>query len=306
MALLFISGIALVATAAALLVRAAALPRMRVSSQMRQIDTYGFRAADRHVDAVAAPRPLGVGLQRLAEKVGRRFTGRGLLAPIENRMLRAAGMYDVLPETFQGYRVLAAATVSGLLLLTSLLGRGVQGTTIILILAGAGICWMLPPVVVKTRAQRRMDQVDRRIPELIDVLVATVEAGLGFAGSLQLVAARFDGPLGQELRLMLHEQSMGLSTEQALNNLLERCDTPSVRAFARAITQGETLGVSIGTMLRNLASESRKRRRQSVREKIQKAPVKMLFPLIFLIFPALFIVLLYPAAVDLLTSLGAS
>jgi tight adherence protein C len=150
-----------------------------------------------------------------------------------------------------------------------------------------------------------MNEVDRRLPELVDVLIATVEAGLGFAGSLQLVASRFDGPLGQELRLMLREQSMGLSTEQALSNLLGRCDTPSVRSFARAVTQGESLGVSIGSMLRNLASEVRKRRRQTLREKIMKAPVKMLFPLIFLIFPALFLVLLYPAAYNILHALSA-
>jgi tight adherence protein C len=140
---------------------------------------------------------------------------------------------------------------------------------------------------------------------LIDLLLATIEAGLGFAGSLQLVADRFDGPLGQELRLTLHEQSMGLSTERALSNLLERCDTPSVRAFVRAISQGESLGVSIGAMMRNLARETRKRRRQAANEKVQKAPVKMLFPLVFMIFPALLIVLLYPAIHQVLTQLAS-
>src|SRR6185437_2620075 len=136
------------------------------------------------------------------------------------------------------------------------------------------------------RAQRRMDQVDRDLPELIDLLTATIEAGLGFAGSLQLVAERFDGPLGQELRLTLREQNMGLSTENALNHMLERCDTPSVRAFVRAVSQGDALGVSIGAMLRNLAAETRKRRRQHANEQVQKAPVKMLFPLVFMVFPA--------------------
>ena len=150
----------------------------------------------------------------------------------------------------------------------------------------------------------RVDRVDRDLPELIDLLIATVEAGLGFAGSLQLVADRFEGPLGQELRLTLREQNMGLSTERALGNLLERCETPSVRAFVRAVSQGEALGVSIGTMLRNLAAETRKRRRQSANEQVQKAPVKMLFPLVFMVFPALLIVLLYPAVHQLLQQLG--
>jgi tight adherence protein C len=110
-----------------------------------------------------------------------------------------------------------------------------------------------------------------------------------------MVASRFHGPLGHELRLMLHEQSLGLSTPESLANLLERCDTPSIRSFARAVTQGEALGVSIGQMFRNLASETRKRRRQTARERILKVPVKMLFPLVFFIFPSMFIVLLYPA-----------
>ena len=103
---------------------------------------------------------------------------------------------------------------------------------------------------------------------------------------------------------MLHEQSLGLSTQESIANLLERCDTPSIRSFARAVTQGESLGVSIGAMLRNLATETRKRRRQAAREKIIKVPVKMLFPLVFFIFPAMFIVLLYPALVQALHALS--
>ena len=149
-----------------------------------------------------------------------------------------------------------------------------------------------------------MDEIDRALPELIDVLIATLEAGLGFAGSLQLVADRFGGPLGEELRLTLQEQSMGLSSEDALSNLLERCNTPSVRAFVRALLQGESLGVSVASMMRNLASETRNRRRQNAQTKMQKAPVKLLFPLVFLIFPALMIVLLYTAVAQLLQQFG--
>ena len=88
---------------------------------------------------------------------------------------------------------------------------------------------------------------------------------------------------------------MGLSTERALNNMLERSDTPATRAFVRAVLQGEALGVSIGTMMRNLATDSRKRRRTAAQERIQKAPVKMLLPLVFMIFPAVLLVLLGPA-----------
>jgi tight adherence protein C len=303
MAFLFVIGILLLATAVLLLTRGALMTHLRVSSQLQRIETYGFNSAAGSHEKEDSYPSLRVRLNELAEKIGRSTSGRGVLAPVESRQLRAAGMYSLTPEAFQGYRVMATIGVPALLVLDAASGSS-GATGVALVALSVLICWVLPPVFVRTRGQRRMDQVDRALPELIDVLIATVEAGLGFAGSLQLVASRFDGPLGQELRMTLQEQRMGLSTEQAMSNLLERCDTASVRAFARAIMQGESLGVSIGQMLRNLAVETRKRRRQQAREQIMKAPVKMLFPLVFLIFPALFIVLLYPAFVSLTHALG--
>jgi tight adherence protein C len=210
----------------------------------------------------------------------------------------------VSPDVFQGYRVILTGGLSSLVLFDSVLAGSFSILTILLIVVSAALAWFAPALLVGTRAQRRMDRVDRDLPELIDLVIATIEAGLGFAGSLQLVADRFDGPLGEELRVTLREQSMGLSTERALGNLLERCETPSVRAFVRAVSQGESLGVSIGTMMRNLAAETRKRRRQKANEQVQKAPVKMLFPLVFMVFPALLIVLLYPAVHQMLAQLG--
>lgn len=303
MAVVIILGLALFGLAMALLARGVAIPHLRISSQLRQIGTYGFRSDE--VSAAPAPRQsLLTRVRPFAERIGARWQGAGMFAPVEGRVLRQAGMYQMSVEAFQGYRIIGAFGVPVLLLLMSLLGGSISAAFLLLVIAGALICWMLLPAVVKTRGQKRMDELDRALPELIDVLIATVEAGLGFAGSLRMVASRFDGPLGQELRLMQQEQSMGLSTEQALANLLQRCDTSSVRAFVRAVTQGESLGVSIGAMLRNLAAETRKRRRQAAKEKIMKVPVKILFPLVFLILPALFVVLLYPALATALHALS--
>jgi tight adherence protein C len=149
-----------------------------------------------------------------------------------------------------------------------------------------------------------LKEIDNQLPDLIDVLVATVEAGLGFSASVQMASERLGGPLGQELRLMIQEQRMGLSTQEALRSLLTRADTPAMRSFVRAMLQGETLGVSIGQIMRALALEMRKRRKATAEEKAQKAPVKILFPLVFLIFPAMFIVILFPALYTILHSFG--
>ena len=97
---------------------------------------------------------------------------------------------------------------------------------------------------------------------------------------------------------------MGLSVEEALEHLAARADTPSMRSFVRAMTQGERLGISIGQIMRNLALEMRKKRRKAAEEKAQKAPIKMLFPLVFLIFPAMFVVILGPAAIEILHTIA--
>jgi tight adherence protein C len=154
--------------------------------------------------------------------------------------------------------------------------------------------WLAPVFVVDRKARKRREQIEKDLPDLIDLVVVTLEAGLSFPQSLRLAASKIKEPLAGEVRLTLQEQNMGLTLVEALTNFLGRIDTPGVRMFARSIAQGETMGVSTGQIMRNLAIELRKRRRAYAEERAQKAPVKMLFPIAFLIMPALFIVLLVP------------
>jgi tight adherence protein C len=299
--MLFAIGLLFIAAAIVLVIRAVALPRLRMAAHLRQIDTYGFSGSLPGQDPLAARPPLGRSINAFAESVGRSTIARvGTLRPLPNRELASAGFYRISVEAFHGYRALASVILPALLMLELIASGKSAALGIALAVAAAAVCWVLFGAFVRHRSEIRLNAVDRELPELIDVLVATIEAGLGFAGSLQLVAGRFHGPLGSELRLAQQEQRMGLSTNQALGHILERSDTPAMRSFVRAVVQGETLGVSIGTMMRNLAMEMRTRRRQAAQERVQKAPLKMLFPLIFLIFPALLIVLLYPAVHELL------
>jgi tight adherence protein C len=298
--LLLVIGLVFLAAAIALVVRAVALPRLRMATHLRQIETYGFHGV-LPVEDLSTQPPLGRGINALAESVGRATLARvGSLTPLSSRELVSAGFYRISTDAFHGYRAMAAIGLSVLLTLeVSATGKGLA-LALVAGLFAAAACWVLFGAIVRRRSEARLGQVDRELPELIDVLIATIEAGLGFAGSLQMVAGRFGGPLGDELKLAMQEQRMGLSTNQALGHILERSDTPAMRSFVRSIVQGETLGVSIGAMMRNLAIEMRTRRRQAAQERVQKAPLKMLFPLIFLIFPSLLIVLLYPAIHQLL------
>lgn len=303
MGILFVLGLLLLGVSGAMVLRAFVLPRLRVAVQVRQIDSYGFQ--DRSADQGKLDGQTEHRLATVAAAIGSWAATRiSALEPLDGRQLMAAGMYNVSVEQVHGYRLLGAAGLPFFVFALGVVSGSLSALTVLLTVVLAVLVWLLSGTMIRSRGQRRLDRIDSALPELIDVLTATIEAGLGFAGSLQLCTQRFDGPLGQELRLMLQEQTMGLSTEAALANMRERCDTPSVRAFARAVSQGESLGVSIGTMMRNLAVDTRKRRRALARERVQKAPVKLLFPLVFLIFPALFIVLLFPALYNVMTTLG--
>lgn len=297
---LFIIGLLLLAATVVLVIRAVALPRVRMAAHLRQIESYGFSGESLDADVIGARPPFGYTVNSLAEGVGRAaIASVPALRPIPLYQLASAGLYTISSEAFHGYRVAATLIVPPLLALEAISTGSSASIALLLIVVAAAASWVLVGAYVRRRSESRLREIDRELPDLIDVLIATIEAGLGFAGSLQLVAGRFAGGLGNELRLALQEQRMGLSTNQALSNILRRSDTPSMRAFIRAVVQGESLGVSIGTMLRNLAGEMRTRRRQEAQERVQKAPLKMLFPLIFLIFPALLIVLLYPAIHEL-------
>ncbi|SRR6266545_5980134 len=299
-------GVMLVALSCVLALRAILLSRGRTVDTLETIDAYGYASAA-SAAAAAAGVERGGGrtvFDELASYLGNvlaRHIGPKQEAEVR-RQLMAAGYYSTPPRRFMGYRVFS---VVGLTLLY-IWYMSVGGHSIVMLIlttpfAAAG-SWFVPLTLLRMRARSRIQKVDRALPELIDLLTVTVEAGLAFSASLREATERLSGPLGDELRLTLQEQRMGLSLDEAIRNMLARADTPAMRSFVRSVLQAETLGVSIGQIMRSLAVEMRKRRRASAEERAQKAPVKLLFPLVFLIFPALFLVVLYPAVSSFLTT----
>jgi hypothetical protein len=295
-ALSLLVGIVLVGVSARLLTRAILVPRLQLKSHLREISDYGFETNYQDTDVPVATRLRGL-LIALARRTGRFLSiNVPTLKPLSTSELNAAGFYEAEPYVVHGLRAFAAV---GLPLLFAVLLFGAAGKVsflsvlVVLIMLLAG--WMGPSAYIRRRGSSRLEEIDHKLPELIDLLIATVEAGMGFSASMQLVAERFSGPLGEELRLTMQQQSLGMSIQAALEEMIERCDTPSVRAFARTASRGESLGVSIGPVLRELSQDQRRRHRMLAREKMQKAPVKMIFPLVFLVMPALMIVIFYPA-----------
>jgi tight adherence protein C len=304
MILFALLGCLLVALAISALTRAVAAPRLRTIENLARIDQHGYTAAGINVP-LAVPRRQQR-FDTLAGAVGdalvRRFSS--LREAELQRRLIAAGYYTVSARRFLGYRLLGAIAFAVPILVLCFLAHVTGLVGLAIAAAAVTVAWVMPMSVVQRKADERQRRIEYDLPELIDLLVVTVEAGLGFQASLRLAGERVGGPLGDELRLTLQEQALGLSLIESLEHWLDRCDTPSVRSFVRAVTQGEKLGLSIGQILRNLAIEMRKRRRAYAEERAQKAPVKILFPLVFLIFPALFVVVLGPALFRILDALS--
>lgn len=303
MFLILLLALMFVGLAVALAVRATLGAPGDSKHVLSQVSAYGFGTGP----AVGSAEPNPLQTRQIANRIGIHLVRRlqAEQARELRQLLNSAGYYQTTVTQYLGYRALAVVGLPSTVLLLGALAGGIGITTILIAAVAGGAGWILPKTLVERQARHRTTRIDYEVPELVDLLVTTIEAGVGFGSALQLSARRVRDPLGAELRLTLAEQAMGLTMNEALKNMLERTDrSTSMRAFVQAIVQGETLGVSIGKTLRDLAVDMRKRRRQSAEEQAQKAPIKLLFPLTFLILPAMMIVILGPAVRAISHGLG--
>ena len=300
MTLIALIAVCLFAYSALVVARVVMAPRARAAERLAQIDAYGF-TAPALLDDATEHRSL---IERLGSVVAGRV-GRDELATTRSRLL-GAGMYATSVETFMGYRALSVVLTPLLTIYFALASGFAPPLAMVAAVLGLATGWTLPQSYLARRARLRLDAIDHGMPELVDLLVVGVESGMGFSGAMRAASQRIEGPLGDELQLMLREQSLGATLTEALRHLLDRCDTPATRSFARTIIQGERLGVSIAQMMRSLAEEMRKRRKARAEELAHKAPVKILFPLVFFIFPSIFIIVLGPAAIRIVQGLGGA
>jgi len=187
---------------------------------------------------------------------------------------------------------LALGAVAGL----GMLAVGLAWPLRLLALTGlSALGYHVPNVVLANAVQRRQVSLRRALPDSIDLLTICVEAGLGFDAALAQVSKNTTGPLADELYRTLQEVQLGRSRNEAMRNLAARCDVPELSAFVLAMVQADVFGVSVAGVLRIQAGEMRVKRRQLAEERAMKVPIKVLFPVLFCIFPALFVVILGPA-----------
>jgi len=217
------------------------------------------------------------------------------------RRVRAAGLNSTA-EQFVGWYIMAGG---GALVFFTLLGwvrfQTVVGALSLGLPLGV-VGSLLPELVLNQRITQRRHQIVRALPDVLDLLTVSVNAGLGFDSALMKVTEKMTGPLPAEMGQVLHEIKMGVARRDALRAMAERTGVAELRSLVSTIIQADQLGVSISKVLRLQSEGLRERRRQRAEEMAMKAPVKMLLPLVLFIFPTLFIVLLGPAVLQIMAS----
>ena len=205
---------------------------------------------------------------------------------------------SITPMTFLAAK--GGGLVAGALVGLALGGTaGGAGLAFFAALVLGGVGFVAPGLVVSMRGRRRREDIKAQLPDALDLLAVSVEAGLGFDGAVAKMTEHMEGALAEEFSLTLGEMRIGESRHDALKKLADRAATPEVASFSRAIIQADQLGISLGRILRVQAADSRLKRQAAAEEKAMKSPIKMLFPTVLFIFPAMFLVILGPAFLNL-------
>jgi tight adherence protein C len=268
-------------------------PKPSVSRALAAIDEqYSLEAPSSRTDEFALPHWL--------ENIAVKLSPAGIAA-IMQRRLDVAGN----PEGWTTHRMLG---VKGLGLLTlgalgALAGRRSPELLVVAGGLGAVIGFFLPDLLLRNSGQKRQQRIPRALPDALDMLTICVEAGLGFDAALAQVARFMHGPLAAEFARALQEMQIGKSRTEAMRSMGERTTAPEFRAFISAIVQSAELGIPVAHVLREQAKEMRIRRRQRAEEQAQKVPVKITFPLILCLFPALLVVIIGPGIIQISHSL---
>ncbi|MCW2810082.1 MAG: secretion system protein [Friedmanniella sp.] len=252
------------------------------------------------VSHVSAEPELGSNARTGLQALARRLTPPSSL-PRLDRLLARAGR----PAAWPLERVLTVKVVLPPVLLAVglfYLSTSPGALTILIVLAVTVVSYFLPDLLLHSRGQERSQKIGLELADTLDQMTIAVEAGLGFDSAMARAGKNGKGPLAEELVRTLQDIQVGQSRRQAYEGLATRTQVPDLRKFVSAITQADKYGIAISEVLKTQAAEMRIKRRQGAEEKAMQIPVKVLFPLMLCILPVLFIVLLGPAAMDIVSA----
>ena len=277
-------------------------PQDPVQQRLSQLSVQPRSLEEMELQAPFTERTLRPLVKRLS-RVGARRDRGGLIARTDARLRKAGYPGNLRGADWMGVKILSAIIFAVLLtLLTSLL-FGIGGG-LFFGLIGLGVGFIGPEYWLGKRIRKRGEEMVLQLPDALDLLTISVEAGLGFDAALAKVVEKMEGPLILEFRQALAEIRMGRTRREALRDVADRADAQPISNFVGAIVQAEQLGVPIARVLQIQSQQLRVERRQRAEESAAKAPVKMLFPMVGCIFPTIFIVILGPAVITVMGGVG--
>jgi tight adherence protein C len=228
-----------------------------------------------------------------------RFTPQRSLEATRHKLDLAGNPNNWSPTEFLGIRGLAALLLAVLTFFLTMLADTTIVQRLLFTAVMAFLGFFLPVLWLGGRIRRRQDEIVKTLPDALDLLTISVEAGLPFDGAMQRVADKWDNEISKGFQRLLTEMRVGKSRRDALRDMADRMEVPDVTSFVAALIQADQLGISIAKVLRIQSEQMRIKRRQRAEEKAQQAPIKMLIPMTFLIFPTILIVILGPAVLIL-------
>lgn len=301
MTLLVILGAALVVCSVFVLVWALTSER-ELDTAQANLGRGGMLTDSRQI-ALSASAKTRI-LEPMFDAIARRargFTSAGMGERVQ-RKLDLAGLHEKGWTVERMLVIRFAALAGGVVLILLILSAGSGRQSLGLALLVGAIAYLGPEAVLDRKAGERQGMIEKSLPDVIDQLTVSVEAGLGFDAAMARSAEGRSGPLADELTRVLQDLQVGVDRQTALDRLVERTDVPDLRSFVTAVRQSTRHGLPIANVLRVQSQELREKRRARVEEKAAQLPVKIVFPLVFCILPSLFVIILGPAGINIMDS----
>ena len=269
----------------------------RMMTSLDRLDAYdpdAYRKAE--LARPASERLLAPAVDHLAG-IARGITPRGRVKKLERKIETAGRPWNLDVNGLLVLKLISLAVGLVVLVLLAVLRWLPVLWFLVLAVFVVVFTYYLPDLIIRSSAEKRKGEIARALPDFLDLLTVSVEVGLGLDSAMAKIAERLHGPLQEEILITLHQIRMGKARPVALRDLADRCDVDDLTNFISSLIQSQQLGVSLGQVLRVQSDTIRIVQRQRIEAKAQKAPVKMLVPLILCIFPTMFVVILGPAAI---------
>lgn len=298
--------VAAFALVAIVLVIAGVSGRQRTDSIQDRLMEYSGRAEAVSLEELELSQPFSqrvlVPIVDAAAQFITRFTPQQTLESTRHKLDLAGNPNNWSAAQFWGLRVVAPILMGGLFFLLLSVSQQPFDKRLLFSGVAAVVGFMYPQMWLNSKIRSRQGAIIKALPDALDLLSICVEAGLGFDSAMDRVHEKWDDPLSEEFGRVIRDIQLGKARRDALRDMADRIDVPDVTSFIAAIIQTEQLGVSISKVLKIQSDQMRMKRRQRAEEKAHQAPIKMLFPMVFLIFPSIYIVLLGPAVITVMES----